>query len=153
MTDVKSWVEERRATHAAATEHLYFQHWGGQNQNGDYAESILFDERDGEELTRGLPDADGEAFVDAHNMFPRALDALNAVLELHASDMLYENVDRCENYNEYHVDDFHTESEDGVEICMGRPTGVRVCRSCQADGEPVDWPCATVQAIEGAINE
>ena len=36
-----------------------FQRWGGQNQNGDYAESILFDSR-GESLTYGLPNLEGD---------------------------------------------------------------------------------------------
>lgn len=36
-----------------------FQRWGDQNQNGDYSESILFDEH-GETLAYGLPDSAGE---------------------------------------------------------------------------------------------
>lgn len=83
---IKSWIEERRAIHAAATAEMYFQHWGGQNQNGDNAESILIDERTGDSLAYGLPDADGESIVDAHNMFPAALSAIEAVLELHTKE-------------------------------------------------------------------
>ena len=113
MTDVKSWIEERRMA---------------------------------------MPDGKN-SWVLKPGDGSRGMDALNAVLELHKADMLYENVDRCENYNEHHVDDFHTESDDGVEICLGMPMGVRVCRSCQFDGEPVEYPCPTVQAIEGAISE
>lgn len=37
---------------------FHFQPWGEQNQNGDYAESILFD-ANGETLVYGLPDAVG----------------------------------------------------------------------------------------------
>jgi len=39
-----------------------FQPWGEQNQNGDYAESILFDKR-GETLAYGLPDGAGHLIV------------------------------------------------------------------------------------------
>ena len=43
-----------------------FQHWGEQNQNGDYAESILFDAND-ETLAYGLSDADGALIVALRN--------------------------------------------------------------------------------------
>ena len=52
-----------------------FQPWGGQNQNGDYAESILFDAH-GEELTYGLPNADGALIAAA----PALLAAVREVL-------------------------------------------------------------------------
>lgn len=55
---------ERRAEIADRLHHASdgpwtFQHWGGQNQNGDYAESILFD-GDGETMVYGLSNCDGE---------------------------------------------------------------------------------------------
>lgn len=148
MTDnLHTWLNERQAIHAASGA----GRWEKRLNGHDY-EIWEPGEFDDAPVSSFSADPDATAIVDAHNMFPRALDALNAVLELHASDMLYENVGRCENYNEYHVDDFHTESEDGVEICMGMPTGTRVCRSCRVADEPVDWPCETIQSIEGAIN-
>lgn len=52
---------------------------------------------------------------------PRALDALNAVLELHRRAV-----------------DIFEPSE--------------FCAACSTDQRTVEWPCATVQAIEGAIN-
>lgn len=58
---------------------------------------------------------------DAHNNLPRALDALEAVLELHKPKYLI---------------------RDGEWF----PASCAVC-------EPWTWPCATVQAIEGAIND
>ena len=57
-----------------------FQPWGGQNQNGDYAESILFDAH-GEALTYGLPDADGALIAAA----PALAAAARDVLALHES--------------------------------------------------------------------
>ena len=64
--------------------------------------------------------ADANAIADAHNMFPRALDALNAVLELH------------------------------IKETDGTPTGdaADVC-SCGMHY----WPCPTIRAIEGALND
>ena len=55
-----------------------FQPWGGQNQNGDYAESILIDAH-GEALTYGLPNADGALIAAA----PELLAAVRDVLALH----------------------------------------------------------------------
>ncbi|RLP68372.1 hypothetical protein D9V30_10305 [Mycetocola reblochoni] len=59
----------------------YFQHWGGQNQNGDYAESILFDQR-GEPLVYGLPDAHGDLIVALHRTIDAQLAILAADIEL-----------------------------------------------------------------------
>ena len=59
---------------------------------------------------------------DAHNNLPRALDALEQVLELHRRAV-----------------DIFEPSE--------------FCAACSTDQRTVEWPCATVQAIEGAINE
>jgi hypothetical protein len=58
-----------------------FQHWGSQNQNGDYAESILFD-GDGETSTYGLADRDGEFIAAARSDVPRLVAALTAALDL-----------------------------------------------------------------------
>lgn len=80
MSDVKSWIEERRSA---------------RNRHG--------------------------SGVDAHDNFPRALDALEQVLELHQRKTAFDgNLDYCG-------------------ICV--------------ESEGAYWPCATVQAIEGAINE
>ena len=57
-----------------------FQPWGGQNQNGDHAESILFDAH-GEVLVYGLPNADGALIASA----PTLLAAVRDVLALHES--------------------------------------------------------------------
>ncbi|ATN91256.1 hypothetical protein I5H76_gp078 [Mycobacterium phage Phasih] len=67
MSDV---VERAKATLEGVTEGPWtFQHWGGQNQNGDYAESILFDGA-GESMTYGLPDRDGEFIAQARTLVP-----------------------------------------------------------------------------------
>lgn len=126
MTDIRieSWLAERRSIHAAATERLYFQPWGPQNQNGDYAESILMDGRTGESLAYGLPDADGAAYVDAHNHLPAFIAMVEAVLKRHQ---------------------------------RGQPYLLAVewvCKGCSIPYEvTTTWPCPTIQAIEGAIDE
>lgn len=121
MSEVKGWIAERKRIHGAATERLYFQHWGGQSQNGDYAESILFDEQTGDSLAYGLPDNEGEAFVDERKTLPVVLTALEKVLELH-----------------------HGERDDH---------GYWTCRFCShVQQDKILYPCATVRAVEGAIN-
>lgn len=57
-----------------------FQPWGGQNQNGDYAESILFD-GSGETMVYGLPDNDGEFIADARTLVPELVAALERLKE------------------------------------------------------------------------
>ena len=68
------------------------------------------------------------AMTDAHSMFPRALNALEQVLELHKPEAF----------------------EDAYSMQSGF-----MCESCYDPdkNEWVEWPCPTVQAIEGAINE
>lgn len=58
----------------------------------------------------------------AVKFLPRALDALNAVLELHRRA----------------VDIFEP---------------LEFCAACSTNQRTVEWPCATVQAIEWAIND
>lgn len=62
------------------------------------------------------------AHEDGLDMFPRALDALNKVLELHGLNL-----------------DF-----DGTPYCKGCSIPYEVTTT---------WPCPTIQAIEGAIDE
>ncbi|AGS82368.1 hypothetical protein SEA_EJIMIX_72 [Mycobacterium phage Ejimix] len=67
MSDV---VERAKGALEGVTEGPWtFQHWGGQNQNGDYAESILFDGA-GESMTYGLPDHDGEFIAASRTLIP-----------------------------------------------------------------------------------
>ena len=52
-----------------------FQPWGGQNQNGDYAESILLDAH-GEALAYGLPNGDGALIAAAPDLLAAVRDVL-----------------------------------------------------------------------------
>ena len=61
---------------------------------------------------------------DAHNNLPRALDALSKVLERH-------------------------QPIDG----LAYDSPPQECNVCADDRGPRPWPCPTVQAIEGAIND
>ena len=117
MNDVQQWIEERRAIHAKAAEGPWefepddTDDWTVVDGVNDY---IGHSPDDG--VRAGFEQGDATAIVDAHNMFPRALNALNAALELHVK---------------------------GYETA-----GVHWCSECETK-----WPCPTVQAIEGAIND
>ena len=67
---------------------------------------------------------DIDAIVDAHNEFPKALTALSKVLELH-------------------------KPIDG----LAYDSPPQECNMCSDDRGPKPWPCPTIQAIEGALNE
>lgn len=109
MSDtVKSWIEERRTIHTGGRDVLLQSSYELERESG---------------IEEG---ADIDAIVDAHNMFPRALDALSAVLELHKPfewSFGYEPIKSC-----------------------------RACTGFGAAQDNAEWPCATAQAIEGAIN-
>ena len=55
-----------------------FQPWGGQNQNGDYAESILLDAH-GEALAYGLPNGDGALIAAAPDLLAAVRDVFAAL--------------------------------------------------------------------------
>lgn len=79
MTDnsIKSWIEERRAIHAKAGAGRWEKRLNGHNY--EIWEPGEFDDAP---VSSNSAKPDSTAIVDAHNMFPRALDALNAVLEV-----------------------------------------------------------------------
>ncbi|GAA4915703.1 hypothetical protein [Nesterenkonia rhizosphaerae] len=95
--DLRVRLEADKNTIQAATEHydfpLTFQPWGGQNQNGDYAESILMDHR-GETLAYGLPDGMGIFAEQASIRWEKATTALLKLLELHKRDE-YDDCSAC----------------------------------------------------------
>ena len=120
MTDtVKSWIEERRAIHTAATEGPW-EH-GVKPFRGDIGHNVSSPERvvmfGGFESASPTAEADSVAVVDAHNIFPRALNALEAVIELH-KPLGYIGRDGETVWDE--------------------------CEHCHGSG----WPCETVEAIE-----
>ena len=78
MSDtVKTWIEERRAIHTAADTGRWYAFDTGVGSSAIRSDEAVF-----EDMYMMKPDK--TAVVDAHNMFPRALDALNAVLRRHA---------------------------------------------------------------------
>ena len=126
MSDAKTWVEERRAIHEAATEGPWVAEYSG--ETGDCV--IPHDAQSTREavaVTRLFHrTADANAIADAHNNLPHALDALNAVRELHVRDSLMR--DYCSECSDFGTDDSPVMSV-------------------------VEYPCPTVQAIEGALND
>ena len=125
---IKQWIEERRAIHEAATDGPWYK----TPNDRILSESVQWPEGDDYDVAGGfgrdgavveaIHDFDGNAIVDAHTNLPRALDALNAVLELHGLNL-----------------DF-----DGTPYCKGCSIPYEVTTT---------WPCPTIQAIEGAIDE
>lgn len=119
---IKQWIEERRAIHEAATEGPWVAEYSG--ETGDCV--IPHDAQSTREavaVTRLFHrTADANAIADAHTNLPRALGALNKVLELHGLNL-----------------DF-----DGTPYCKGCSIPYEVTTT---------WPCPTIQAIEGAIDE
>lgn len=123
MSDaVKTWIEERRAIHREATEGTARVLWEhddpeGESPNENFDSEPKWEQERLKQAAQAILESS-----DAHNMFPRALDALNAVRELH-----------------------HGERDEG-----GRWT----CMYCSHIRQTkILYPCATVRAIEGAINE
>lgn len=80
MTDTaKAWIEERRGIHNEATDGPWVAEYSG--ETGDCViPNDAQSTREAVAVTRLFHrTADANAIADAHNMFPRALDALNAV--------------------------------------------------------------------------
>lgn len=105
---VQQWIEERRTIHNEATEGPWVAEYSG--ETGDCViPNDAQSTREAVAVTRLFHrTADANAIADAHNMFPRALNALEAVIELiefmetdaenclnagylHASEVLLEN--------------------------------------------------------------
>lgn len=125
MTDtVNSWIEERRAIHAAATDGPWYK----TPNDRILSKSVQWPEGDDYDVAGGfgrdgavveaIHDFDGNAIVDAHTNLPRALDALDAVLKMH------------------HRETVGTLAGDVADGC-----------SCGMHF----WPCPTVHAIKEAI--
>lgn len=85
---------------------------------------------------------------------PLSLNALDQVLELHGPIVYYEHEDSCTNTDEDHRAERHVEFDLGEYYCQDLPTGDSDCGHCRdEDGDRLPYPCPTVQAIEGALND
>ena len=91
----------------------------------DTVKSWIEERREVQRAARG--ESEFDQTLDSVRMFPRALTALEQVLELHKPEAF----------------------EDAYSMQSGF-----MCESCYDPdkNEWVEWPCPTVQAIEGAIN-
>lgn len=81
-----------------------------------------------------------------------ALAAIERVREAHRKFTYYELEDSCPDTSEDHREERHHESDEiGEFYCEDMPTGDVVCDLCRdTDGERMDWPCLTAQALDGA---
>jgi len=88
--------------------------------------------------------------VECSDALYRAIGVIEAVQALHRRFTYYELEDSCPDTSEEHREEHHHESEDiGEFYCDQLPTGDVCCDSCvAADGERLEWPCPTIQAIE-----
>lgn len=160
--DPTAYLDERDRIHGEASESGWepgwtFQHWGEQNQNGDHAESILFDGR-GEDMASGLPDGVGESIVDAHNHQPRLTKALRAVLELHQSVGVY---DECDCTDEQKLAGHEDVCDVGItcnlwyricdECCRHNGYQTESCADYHHHSLTQEHPCPTVAAITDAL--
>ena len=78
MNDIKQWIEERRGIHAKATP----GEWEEDAVSG-LEGCVYLADGSYECVADAMSTDDAGPIVDAHNMFPRALTALEAVIELH----------------------------------------------------------------------
>lgn len=128
MTDVEAWIKERRVAQRRSSGEHWWEESGFPDPDDDRRElhAVMVNESD--YAIAGIcyvNRADATAIVDAHNTLPTALCALEKVLELHTRIVTDKHIDG--------------------------PTAV--CEQCSEDRLFALWPCETVEAIEGAINE
>lgn len=130
---VEDWIKERRTIHDAATEGP----WSYQPESPTMSGETWTLRREGVagirmsvvEYQHGPGNAD--AIVDAHNTLPTVLTALEKVLELHQP----------------------VEVEPSDTICNACSNAIGAGDTLLRYMPTEEWPCPTVQAIEGAINE
>ena len=76
--------------------------------------------------------------------------ALKDALDLHAPKPIYVLAEDCEASEDHE----HGPAPDGgSDICWDEPTGETYCNECNdVWGDPVDYPCPTVQALTAALD-
>lgn len=100
-----------------------------------------------------LRKADAEFIAHARTDVPKLIAALRAVEAVHTRVGLYEMEDSCPNTDEEHREEHHREctNDVGEYYCDQSPVGA-MCETCSDDdGNLVDWPCPTIQAILEAL--
>ena len=131
MTDIQSWLDEARALADQATEGTWEAYADSDYQPAGCPPIIEHLVYAGAVETpiinwgNGSTKADATFIADARTRLPQALNALQAVLDLH----------KPEEYDGY------PHSPDGV-----------MCAVCLTEyNEYEEWPCPTVQAIQEAL--
>ena len=82
-----------------------------------------------------------------------ALAAIERVRATHRRYTYYELEDSCPDTSDEHREEHHHEASDdiGEFYCDQMPTGDVVCDNCRdVNGDRMDWPCETIQALDGA---
>lgn len=140
MSDrIMEWLGERQMVHAAADT----GHWYAFN-TGVGSSALTPDEAVFEDAY--MHKAEKSAVVDAHNHFPAALAAIEAVLALHRPESRFVVLG---------YEDVSFSSVEDAEEFVGRPVDdaeeFKLCAECSSFHRTVEWPCPTVAAIEGAL--
>ena len=93
----------------------------------------------------------GALWTRAH-LAAQETDGERAVRALHRQFGVYEHEDDCPDTSDEHREAHHHEDSDGngEGYCDQRPL-YTLCDHCRDEsGERLDWPCATIQALDSA---
>ena len=164
MTDIQTWLDQGKALAGQATEGPWEAYEDSDYQPAGcppiiehlvYAGAV---ETPIIDWGNGSTKADAEFIADARTRLPQALNALQAVLDLHQPRTIYEPAGDWDGEGKYepycvHGDDAdHPDHKmiDGWWQCTTSPE--TVCNEA-TEGDPWPWPCPTVRAIQDAIGE
>ena len=82
-----------------------------------------------------------------------ALARIAEAAKLHRKYTYYDLEDSCPDTTDEHREEHHHEASDdiGEFYCDQMPTGDVACDNCRdVNGDRMEWPCPTIQALEGA---
>lgn len=94
----------------------------------------------------------GERIVDLEGDMARVEARIAEAAKLHRKYTYYELEDSCPDTTDEHREEHHHESDEiGEFYCDQMPTGDVCCGTCRdVNGDRMDWPCDTIQALDGA---
>ena len=137
VSDLSEWIKERRAIHDAATEGPWAV--DGPAQAGPDDSLVVYPKNDAGAIAYVQPAwDDADSIVDAHNNLLTLLAAVENVLELHKP------VERRK---------WWARRWEKKTVCEECTSMVNKLAEWEHEETEVEYPCPTVRAIEGAINE
>ena len=139
MTDIQAWLDRGCTIADQATEGPWEAYEDSDVQYAGYppiAENLVYAgavETPIIDWGNGSTKADAEFIADARTRLPQALNALQAVMEIHKP---------------YHADHYYVGMNGG-----SLHRFVLRCEGCEESGGVEGYPCPTVRAIQNAIKE